>query len=89
MRIFSVFAIYIVLISFGFAGMLAPGVGLRASYYQKADLSGTQVVKYDTAVNLEWKEDAGPIKEIKPGAFSVQWRGYLRCCALVRRTSSR
>jgi hypothetical protein len=77
MRIFSVFAIYIVLVSFCFAGMLAPGIGLRGSYYQKADLSGTAIVKYDPAVNLEWKEDAGPIKEIKPGAFSVQWRGYL------------
>lgn len=58
------------------AGMLAPGSGLRGTFYAKPDLSGAQVVRYD-AVNVSWKEDAGPVADFKPGAFSVQWHGYL------------
>ncbi len=77
MRIFSVLIIYIVLSATCFAGMLASGTGLRGTYYSKADMSGTSFVKYDSAVNLSWKEDAGPISDLKPGIFSVQWRGYI------------
>ncbi len=77
MRIINTFLLLFILTTCYGAGMLAPGIGLRGCYYPKSDMSGTKVVKYDSTVNLEWKEDAGPIAEFKPGVFSVQWRGYL------------
>ncbi|MEI6519125.1 MAG: PA14 domain-containing protein [bacterium] len=77
MRIFHIITIWSIMVSLSFAGMLAPGIGLRGTYYSKPDMSGTRVVKYDTAINMAWKEDAGPITDFKPGAFSILWRGYL------------
>ncbi len=77
MRFFYILVLWALLITASFAGMLAPGVGLRGTYYSKPDMSGTKVLKYDTAINLTWKEDASPVADMKPGAFSAIWRGYL------------
>jgi hypothetical protein len=75
MRLVSLFAAVLIL-STVWAGVLAPGTGLRGSFYATPDLSGPAVVRYG-AVDAAWKADAAVVPDLKPGAFSAQWRGYL------------
>ncbi len=76
MRILYISFLWIILIAISNAGMLTTGVGLRGMYYSNPDFSGTRVVKYNT-VNTALSVDAGPISELKPGAFSATFRGFL------------
>lgn len=55
--------------------MLAPGVGLRGQYYATGTLTGPALTRYDAGINLTWTAEAMPLADLKPGAFSVQWRG--------------
>ncbi len=77
MRALCIIAVLACALSCAFAGMLAPGVGLRGSYYAKADMTGPKIVRYAGPIDLHWKDEVGPVADLKPGAFSVQWSGYL------------
>lgn len=77
MRFIFIVVILFAALATSLAGMLAPGVGLRGAYFEKVDLSGAMAIRYDAAINLQWNADAAPLAEMKPAAFSVQWRGYI------------
>ncbi len=70
--------ICLLLLSAAWAELLAPGTGVRASFYATPDLSGPAVVKYTPSIDLTWAADAGPVPELKAGAFSALWEGYFR-----------
>lgn len=77
MRFFLTVAVLFSTLAMSLAAMLAPGVGLRGAYFEQANLSGTKAIRYDATLNLQWNADAAPLAEMKPAAFSVQWRGYI------------
>ena len=77
MRFFIIVTILFSTLAMSLAAMLAPGVGLRGTYFDQANLSGTKAIRYDPTINLHWDADAAPLAEMKPAAFSVQWRGYI------------
>jgi len=64
------------LVAGAWAATLAPGMGLQGAFYATPDLTGPAVMRY-AALDLSWKADTSPVAELKPGAFSAQWRGYL------------
>jgi hypothetical protein len=68
----------LVLLSAAWAQLLAPGMGVRASFFATPDLSGAAVVRYTPTLDLAWAADAAPIPDLKPGAFSVLYEGYYR-----------
>ncbi len=67
----------LLLMSFARAEMLAPGAGLRASFYANAEMTGKALTQSRTVVDLSWTADTPPLPALKPGAFSVKWQGYL------------
>jgi endo-1,4-beta-xylanase len=54
----------------------AQAVGLRASYYDNEDFTGTKVSRIDTTMNFEWGAGS-PAPGIAPDSFSVRWTGSI------------
>jgi endo-1,4-beta-xylanase len=50
--------------------------GLRATYYDNEDFTGTKVSRVDTTLNFNW-QDASPAPGIAPDSFSVRWTGSI------------
>lgn len=50
------------------------GSGLRAEYFDNADLTGLKVVRIDPAVDFRWEKGA-PAPPVDPETFSVRWTG--------------
>lgn len=57
----------------GAAGGAAAGGGWRGEYYDNANLSGTPVVRWDSAIDFDWGEGS-PMPGVLPSdGFSVRW----------------
>jgi endo-1,4-beta-xylanase len=54
----------------------AQAVGLRATYYDNEDFTGTKVSRIDTTLDFAWGEGS-PAPGIAPDTFSVRWTGSI------------
>jgi endoglucanase len=57
--------------------VIGSGTGLRGTYYNNADFTGTRVERVDASINFVWGESA-PISGIDADSFSVRWRGTVQ-----------
>jgi len=53
------------------------GTGLRGTYYNNKDFTGTTVVRTDPTVNFNWDKNA-PATGIAADTFSVRWLGFVQ-----------
>jgi len=67
----------LLLLSIARADMLAPGVGLRGTFYANKELTVPTVTRYDGVIDFSWTADTAPVADMKPGAFSAKWQGFL------------
>lgn len=65
------------LLSLAWADMLAPGTGLRASFYANAELTGKALTQSRAVADLAWTADAPPAPGLSVGVFGAKWQGYL------------
>ncbi len=50
--------------------------GLKAEYFNNANLTGTPTIRRDAGINFNWG-DASPIPGVGSGAFSSRWTGLM------------
>lgn len=57
--------------------VVGSGTGLRGTYYDNQDFTGTSVERVDPSINFVWG-DGAPISGIANDSFSVRWRGKVQ-----------
>ena len=60
-----------------FNAVVPTGDGLRGTYYNNKDFTGTTATRIDPVVNLNWGK-AAPIAGIAGDTFSVRWTGFVQ-----------
>jgi uncharacterized repeat protein (TIGR03806 family) len=55
----------------------ALGGGLRAEYFDEANLTASKLVRIDPAINFDWKQGS-PAPGVGPDTFSVRWTGQVQ-----------
>jgi hypothetical protein len=57
--------------------LFVPGDGLRATYFDNSDFTGTSVSRIDGTVNFDWGAGS-PVAAIGPDTFSARWAGRVQ-----------
>ena len=60
-----------------FNSVIPTGDGLRGTYFNNKDLTGTTATRVDATVNFDWARN-GPIAGIDGETFSVRWTGFVQ-----------
>ena len=56
-------------------GTVGAGTGLRGTYFDNPDLTGTSTTRTDKVVLFTWPTGSAPAPGIAPGTYSTRWTG--------------
>jgi hypothetical protein len=69
----------------GGGGTVGTGTGLRGTYYNNMDFTGTTSTRTDAKINFNW-DSRSPAPFIAPDTFSVRWTGKVQAQKTERYT---